>query len=365
MSGPERLDRFMARANAAYYAQSDPFADFTTAPEISQVFGELLGAWVVVVWRSMGAPARFVLAEAGPGRGTLIADTLRLIGRVAPDCRDALSLALIETSQRLRGRQEAALAAVHDRPVLWLADSEALPPGPLILLANEFLDALPIRQFRREEGGWSEHHVLAGRSHWLPAIATAELLDGEAAAALEVGGIAELCEPALRWIRWLDARLAGQGGAALLLDYGPETPAAGDSLQALRGGAVADPLACPGSADLTAHVDFPRLCRVVRRTACHGPVPQGRLLSSLGLFERTARLAQGREPALRRSLYEAAHRLADPGRMGHLFKAVALCHPGLPAPPGFEASAAVRRGAGEPYSREGAACATGPGEIAP
>ena len=324
----ERLDLFMARANAAYYAAHDPFADFTTAPEISQIFGELLGAWAAVTWRQMGAPVPVQLAEAGPGRGTLMADALRAVRAVAPDFAAALRVHLVETSPGLRAVQAARLpdAVWHDR-------IEDVPAGPLILLANEFLDALPIRQLVRRGAGWAERHVADGRFVEIPA-ESPEAWDGAE------GAVRELCEPALALAAHLGARFAAVPGAALFLDYGPEASAPGDSLQALRGGQPADPLADPGEADLTAHVDFAALARAARRAgaAVHGPLPQGAFLTRLGLYPRTTRLARGRTPARALALMEAARRLAEPDRMGRLFKTLALCHPAAPIPPGFEAA---------------------------
>ncbi len=315
----------MARANAAYYATHDPFADFTTAPEITQVFGEILGLWAAVTWRQMGSPAGAILAEAGPGRGTLMRDALRAIGSVAPDFRAALSVHLVETSPRLRAAQAALVpgAAWHD-------SVETLPGGPLLLLANEFLDALPIRQFVRRGAGWAERFVGTDGFMEAPACLRADA---------DEGAIVERCEPALAIAAALGARFAATPGAALFLDYGPEKSAPGDSLQALRGGKPADPLADPGEADLTAHVDFAALAETAARAgaAVHGPLPQGLFLARLGLFQRSGRLAQTQPPARASALIAAARRLAEPDRMGRLFKALALCHPGLPTPPGFEA----------------------------
>ncbi len=327
----ERLDRFMARANAAYYATRDPFADFATAPEISQAFGEILGAWAAVAWRAMGAPDPVLLVEAGPGRGTLLADALRLVARVAPDFATALRLHLVETSPRLRAIQAAALPG---HAITWHDRLEDLPKGPLILLANEFLDALPIRQLVRAEAGWHERHVEAGGFVLLDGAPPPAPLDRRAVAP---GEVLELCEPALAAVRHLADRLAREPGAALFLDYGPDQPGHGDTLQALRDGRPADPLADPGSADLTAHVDFPALRDVAlsRGAAVRGPVGQGAFLSELGLFARTERLARDQPPAQARALVDAAHRLAAPDRMGRLFKAMALCHPSLGSLPGF------------------------------
>jgi SAM-dependent MidA family methyltransferase len=316
-----RLDAFMAQANAAYYAEHDFAADFATAPEITQVFGEILGLWAAVTWLQMGSPGRFVLAEAGPGRGTLMADALRAAAGV-PGFRAAADLHLVETSPRLRALQAARLAAT------WHARVEDVPDGPLILLANEFLDALPIRQFVRRGAGWTERFVADGAFVEQPAEAP-----GLAAAE---GEVAETCPAALAIARHLGGRIAAQGGAALFLDYGPAESAPGDSLQALRAGKPADPLAGPGTADLTAHVDF-QAFGAAAPCAVHGPVPQGRFLIALGLFQRSFALARTLPPREGAAMVEAAKRLAEPDRMGRLCKAIALCHPALPTPAGFEA----------------------------
>jgi SAM-dependent MidA family methyltransferase len=316
----------MARANAAYYTQRDPFADFTTAPEISQVFGEILGLWAAVVWQQMGAPNPVILAEAGPGRGTLMADALRAITARMPAFAAALRLHLIETSPRLRAIQAARLSAT------WVDRVEDLPDGPLILLANEFLDALPIRQFVRAASGWQERHVVDGAFVALPCATPAHPAAPDAPA----GSVIEIGEAARSIARTLGQRFAAGPGAALLLDYGPAESAAGDSLQALRDGRPADPLEQAGAADLTAHVDFAALARAAEGAAAHGPILQGRLLTRLGLFPRSDRLARGLAPAQAVAVMDAAQRLALPERMGRLFKALALCHPAQATPPGFE-----------------------------
>jgi SAM-dependent MidA family methyltransferase len=318
----ERLDRFMARANAAYYAGRDPFADFTTAPEISQVFGEVLGLWAAVTWRALGAPSPLRLVEAGPGRGTLMRDALR-----------AARVHFIETSARLRERQRAEVpeAAWHD-------DLSGVPAGPLILLANEFLDALPIRQFVWTGAGWGERYVTDGAFAVVPCAAPPP----DACPGAPPAGASEVHErnePATAFVTALARRIAGGGGAALLIDYGPEHSGPGDSLQAIRDGRPADPLRDPGTADLTAHVDFAALAGAARRAgaAVHGPLPQGVFLARLGLFQRTDRLARGQPPARAAALLDAARRLAEPAAMGRLFKAMALTHPDLPPPDGFAA----------------------------
>lgn len=372
MTAPERLDRFMARAVAAYYAgPRDPFGqtgDFTTAPEISQAFGECLGLWAAVTWALMGRPDPVLLVELGPGRGTLMADALRAAAEVAAPFRAALRVHLVEASPRLREAQRArlggAVAAWHD-------DVTRVPPGPAIVLANEFFDALPIRQFVRRGAGWAERFVADGAFVERPVGAghaptpPSNLADG---AALEAGravaaedampplpadapggAVQEVSDAGRALAAALAARLKAQGGAALALDYGPAAGGFGDSLQAMRGHRAADPLAEPGTADLTAHVDFAALAAAARAAgaAVHGPLPQGLFLGRLGLTSRAAMLAaaaqrdtqttgQGRERA--GLILSGAERLVAPERMGRLFKALCLCDPALPPPPGFEAA---------------------------
>ena len=321
----ERLDAFMARANAAYYATHDPFADFTTAPEISQMFGELLGAWVAVTWQMLGSPAELLLVEAGPGRGTLMADALRVISRASPGLAAAVRVHFVETSPRLRAEQARLVpgAVWHDRV-------EDVPDGVAIVLANEFLDAVPIRQFVRRADGWAERYVSGG--------AFAEVAGAGPERRAAPGEVVEVGEAGLAWVALLAARLAAQGGAALLLDYGSAESLPGDSLQALRGGRPSDPLGSPGEADLTAHVDFAAVAGAARGAgaAVWGPVPQGVFLERIGLSARAARLAAAR-PERAAEVENAASRLASPGRMGALFKVVCLGGPGLAAPAGFEA----------------------------
>lgn len=302
----ERFDQFMARANAAYYARGGFTRDFVTAPEITQVFGELLGAWSKIVWQMLGAPADILLAEAGPGRGLLMADALR----VWP----APHVHFIETSPSLRAEQQARVPQAQ-----WHESLASLPDGPLILLANEFLDALPVRQFIRRETGWMERFVEHGAYVELP---TDYALPDD-----PLGSVREVNEAALDFCRQLAARQA----VGLFIDYGPAESAPGESVQAIRDGAYADPLAHEGEADLTAHVDFGALKRAVH---AQGPVKQNHFLTSLGLYQRSDRLAQ-RHPEKAMDLRLSVQRLTAPEAMGSLFKVLAVCPAHLPPLPGF------------------------------
>ncbi len=320
----ERLDAFMARATAAYYGQGAGIgADFTTAPEMSQAFGECLGLWCAVTWEAMGRPARVIWAEAGPGRGTLMQDALRAARQMAPAFAQAAEIHLVETSPVLRamqkGRLGAAVAAWHDR-------LEELPEAPTLLLGNEFLDALPIRQLIRRGGAWRERWVAGGAFAEQPT----ELDPGPA----PEGEVREVAEAAQAVAAWCARRVARHGGAALFLDYGPAESGPGDSLQAMQAGRRAEPLAPPGSVDLTAHVDFAALSRAAAGARVHGPIPQGVFLARLGLNARSAMLARA-EPSHARAILSAAQRLLLPESMGRLFKAICIAHPALPVPEGF------------------------------
>jgi SAM-dependent MidA family methyltransferase len=333
----ERLDAFMARAAAAYYArQESPFGragDFTTAPDISQAFGEVLGAWCAVMWERMGRPNPVLLVECGPGRGTLMADALRAVAPVAPAFRTALRVHLVEASPALRGAQARLLG---EAVTGWHDDVGSLPAGPMLLLANEFLDALPIRQLVWRDGQWVERWVEAERFVELPFAADPpHPLPPPPAGE---GEVLELCEAALGFATTIATRLTHQGGAALLLDYGYAMPAFGDTLQAVRAHQTGlDPLAAPGSRDLTAHVNFHAVAQAARAAgaATFGPLPQGLFLQRLGLMTRAAMLAQSR-PRLAGEILSGAERLVAVEGMGRLFKALAFCDPRLGPPPGFE-----------------------------
>ncbi|MGO8915961.1 MAG: class I SAM-dependent methyltransferase [Stellaceae bacterium] len=345
-TGPLTVADFMTEAllhpRLGYYTTRDPLGargDFTTAPEISQIFGELIGLWCADAWEKMGRPARVILAELGPGRGTLMADALRALKR-APDFRRALRLHLVEASPVLRAAQRAALAAADPT---WHDSLASLPDGPVILLANEFLDALPIRQVLRGERSWHERLVTLDADG--ETLAFAVDAAPSAAAALvpprlrdaPPGSLCELRPAALSLAAGLGARLARQGGIALFIDYGYWPSACGDTLQALarhrRHGVLAD----PGAADLTAHVDFAALATAARAAGARawGPVPQGGFLAALGLAERAAALIARASQEQVAAIESGCRRLIDPAEMGTLFKVLALADPALPAPAGI------------------------------
>lgn len=334
-TGPISVARYMTLAlldpRAGYYTTRDPFGaagDFVTAPEISQMFGELIGLWAADLWQRLGAPPRIVLAELGPGRGTLMADALRA-ARALPGFHAALIPWLVEASPRLARIQAERLDGSGAQ---WAGDLAGLPGDvPLIVVANEFFDALPIRQFVRRGRAWHERLVgldergalafaLAPEPGHLDDLLPAKILDGA-----PDGAVAEIC-PAGRAIAGdLGRRLAAQGGGALIIDYGPPAPGTGDSFQAVRRHGFHDVLADPGQADLTAHVDFAALAAAARAAgaAAWGPIGQGDLLQRLGIAARAAALTRA-NPGRQAEFDSAATRLTAPDQMGTLFQALAL-----------------------------------------
>ena len=339
-TGPITLADYMAdcllHPDHGYYATRDPFGaagDFTTAPEISQMFGELLGLCLAQAWLDQGAPAPFTLAEIGPGRGTLMADVLRATRQV-PGFHAAARVTLIEASPTLRRLQRHTLG---DHPATWADDLGSLDEAPLFLLANEFFDALPIRQFTRQPGGWSE--TLIGVTDGALAFGTAApaplaLLDHRLPDTTP-GDVVEVCPAATAIAARIGALIAARGGAALIVDYG-DWRSRGDTFQALSRHRFVDPLAAPGEADLTAHVDFEAIARAAAPAQASALIPQGVLLSRLGIDQRAARLAAGLTGAALSAHLAATRRLTDPSEMGSLFKALALTPQGCPPPPGFD-----------------------------
>jgi SAM-dependent MidA family methyltransferase len=334
-TGPMRLADYMGlclfHPEHGYYTTRDPFGtagDFVTAPDISQMFGELLGLWLAQCWLDQGAPAPVTLAELGPGRGVLMADALRATKGV-PGFHAALRVHLVEASPRLRAVQADRLAAFapafHDH-------ADGLPEAPLLVIANEFFDALPIRQFHRDGAGWRETVVGLDGDRLALGLSPPVVVPG-----LRGEGIVEVCPVAGPIMARIGGLIARHGGAGLIVDYGA-WGTQGDTFQALRGHAFADPLADPGRADLTAHVDFAALAAAAAGCAT-AFTTQGALLSALGIGARSERLARGLTGEALRQHRDAADRLTNPARMGDLFKAMALCPEGH-HPPGFPDAAA-------------------------
>ena len=324
-----------------YYRRGRPIGaggDFVTAPEVSQMFGELIGLWCAAVWQSMGQPQRVRLAELGPGRGTLLADALRAV-RTVPAFRDAIDLHLVETSESLRVEQATLLV---DAQPTWHERFETVPPGPVLIVANEFFDALPIRQFERVGNAWQERVVTLAPSSQALRFAAADSVPVEAGLGCAPSGAIVERAPAREVLAGaLAERIAAEGGAALIVDYGPEQPGFGNTLQAVKRHSCHDALDEPGSADLTAHVDFSSLAASAQQAGANvfGPVPQGRFLRSLGIAARAARLRQDASADQAADIDAALRRLTGVHGMGELFKALALAHPALDTPPGFETEA--------------------------
>jgi SAM-dependent MidA family methyltransferase len=319
-----------------YYATRDPLGrggDFITAPEISQMFGELIGLWLAQVWMDQGAPGAFVLAELGPGRGTLMADALRAT-RGVPGFHAAAQLHLVEASPVLRASQAAALGAHTPRFHDSIGD---LPEAPLFVIANEFFDALPIRQYQRGANHWQERQIGARDGALIWGLAPETPVDAltPRLAATEPGQIVERCAPAEAIAEDIGRRIAAHGGAALIIDYG-DVESLGDTFQALSDHAYADALAAPGQADLTAHVAFDPLARAAAPARASALIQQGVFLERLGITARAQALATRLDGAALETHIAAHRRLTHPTQMGHLFKVLGLTPPGAPLPPALD-----------------------------
>ncbi|MCX2725882.1 class I SAM-dependent methyltransferase [Roseibium salinum] len=330
---------------AGYYATREPFGergDFITAPEVSQMFGELVGAVCLSAYQALGSPGRFQLAELGPGRGTLMFDLLRMAA-LRPRFLEAASLNLVETSQRLRQIQKKTLSRSPLQPQFRDRFAD-IPDGPLILVANEFFDALPVHQFVKTTDGWRERQIgLTGDGDLAFGAGAAGLADDavpEEIRAAPEGAIFETQPTANAIAEEIGARLAEHGGAALFIDYGYLQSAPGDTLQAVRKHAFDDVLAHPGEADLTAHVNFQALAAAAARGGARvlPPLTQGDFLLRAGLLERAGALGAGKSHREQETIRDAVERLAAPGQMGDLFKVLAVTAPGISFPPFDSAS---------------------------
>ena len=331
--GPIPVSDYMALANAHYYATRDPLGaagDFVTAPEISQMFGELIGLALADVWDRAGRPEGVRYVELGPGRGTLAADALRAMRAAGLEP----AVHLVETSPMLRSTQAERVpgAAWHDHL------SNLPGEGAILAVANEFFDALPARQLVATPSGWRERRVAVDGERFVP-VAGQPAPDGAIPAhvrAAPAGTVLEASPASLAYVRSIAERLRRQGGTALIVDYGHDRLAAGETLQAVRRHEYADPWMDPGESDLTAHVDFESLARAATQSgvSVHGPVGQGDWLDRLGIDARAQALA-GAAPHRSEELRAARERLVSPGQMGRLFRVMGLTAPGWPDPEGF------------------------------
>ncbi len=330
----EFMDACLSDPEHGYYMRREPFGragDFVTAPEISQMFGELVGLWAVATWEMMGEPRPFVLAELGPGRGTLMADILRT-ATVKPAFLAAANIHLVEISPRLREVQRTTLASAGTA-LHWHGRVEDVAAGPAIFIANEFFDAMPIRQFQWSGGRWAERVVGIGADGGL-AVGLKPVAQRPPRVDLPDGAVVEASTSGQAVVAAIAERLAATGGAALIIDYGSGKPGYGDTLQAVRQHKYAHPLAAPGEADITAHVDFVALARAATAAGaqCRAVIGQGEFLVRLGLVQRANVLGRGKDTGTRDAIAAAMERLAGPKGMGDLFKVLALSAPGLKLP---------------------------------
>jgi NADH dehydrogenase [ubiquinone] 1 alpha subcomplex assembly factor 7 len=345
--GPVPLDRYMQQCltdpECGYYTRLDDIGakgDFITSPEISQMFGELIGLWIADMWTRMGSPDDAIIAELGPGKGTLMADALRAVQRAAPDLLAKCQLWLVEASPRLREIQGQRLEAYSPN---WAETVEDIPEQPVLLIGNEFLDALPVRQIVRRGDSWLERAIGFDADD---ALAIVEITpQGEVPAELPPMAEGEVLEisPARSAVgRTVAAQIAVHGGAALLIDYGHELTVPGDTLQAMKAHRFHPILETPGEADLTSHVDFAALARTASQDGLNilGPIGQRQFLLRLGIEARLAQLLKNAEPEVANGLTSGFRRLTDPSHMGHLFKVMCLSHEQIGIPTGYVADEA-------------------------
>ncbi|AGB44644.1 hypothetical protein Mesau_02206 [Mesorhizobium australicum WSM2073] len=333
--GPMPVNEYMALClfdpRDGYYTTREPFGaagDFITAPEISQMFGELVAVWLYQAWAAIGRPMPVTVAEIGPGRGTLMKDMLRTLSRLDPALANGAAFAMIETSPRLAEIQKQTLGATPFA-IDWHEAIETLPHQPLLIVGNELFDAVPIRQFIRAGADWRERMVGLDDADNLCFFAGAgsvdpTLLPRDAADAPQ-GAIVEIAPARTALMAAIAERMAAHGGAGLFLDYGHLRPGVGDTLQALRRHSHEDVLANPGEADLTSHVDFAALAAIVRAHGLDAHLStQGNFLLGMGILERAGQLGADAGQAARDKISDAVERLAGPQAMGELFKVLAV-----------------------------------------
>lgn len=347
LNGPMSVEQFFLIAASghpqSYYASQVPFGpsgDFITAPEFSQVFGECLGLWCLDLWMRMGSPAAFRLVELGPGNGTLMADILRTAA-IRPGFAPAAHVELVETSPRLRAIQAARLQTARVASLRWADSLEDVSDGlPLIVVCNEFFDALPARQFLKLNGRWHERVVALDKddrlSFGVVGDTDCSALVPAAVRAAPDGSVHEACAAGASIARRIGEMLVANGGALVSIDYGYEGPAVGDTLQALRSHAPCSVLSAPGTADITFHVDFAAIAAALRGAGAHAwpVVDQGTFLLRLGAAERTAALVRRADPGQGEALRRAFERLTSREAMGTLFKVLCASHPATLVPAG-------------------------------
>jgi len=343
-SGPISVAQYMALClfdpQAGYYMTREPFGrggDFITAPEVSQMFGELIGVWSAGAWHALGRPDPFILCEIGPGRGTLMRDLLRVTSRVAPDLLRAARVAMMEASPRLTEAQRIMLAA-SPVPIAWHTRLDEIAPGPLVVIANELFDAIPVRQYVKIGGAFRERLVGLGTGGEFTFVAGAGSIDPsflpEGGREAPEGAIFEAAPGREAMMAEIASRIAARRGAALLIDYGHLVPGFGDTLQAIRRHRPEEVFASPGEADLTSHVDFAALSAAARAAGCRTAVKtQGRFLLEMGLLERAGRLGAGKSASAQDAIRADVERLAGPGGMGELFKVLCVSDAATEVPP--------------------------------
>lgn len=332
----------LANPNYGYYTTQNPIgksADFITSPEISQMFGELIGLWCIDIWNKMGSPASLHLVEIGPGKGTLMRDAINA-SAVMPKFQKSIQLHLVETSPVLRARQRSAL---NDVQVTWHTNFYEVPDGPMIIIANELFDALPIHQFQRTAAAWQERLVdieinsdqfklVLGPVSGAFATVSKELKESP------IGSVVEVSPDSINLMHTISSRILTQGGAALIIDYGSITNRPRDTLQGVVRHNTHNVFQDPGKVDLSAHVDFETLGYVAEQigAAVWGPELQGAFLQSIGIQARAAQLKKSATPNQAKDIDSALERLINPGQMGTLFKVLAVTSPEIQNPAGFQ-----------------------------
>ena len=339
---------YMAEAlgnqNYGYYRKGDPLGkngDFITSPEVSQMFGELIGLWSAICWQQIGSPSKINLVELGPGRGTLLVDAVRAVTGM-PEYLDAIELHLVETSPVLVQHQIRNLSTLN-KICRWHENFGEVPNGPFVLIGNEFLDALPVRQFVKTFGQWSERLIGLDKNgtclRWTTSsygtdweFPVPPALDG-----CDEGMIWEVCADAQDIVASISSAIMERQGIALFIDYGYVKQTGGDTFQAVQNHDFTDPLETPGEADLTAHVDFEAIKRVAveKGVRVSGPIPQGDFLRGLGIEQRAGRIMTTATKRQQLYIHTGLSRLIDEDEMGTLFKVIALSHPNDVQPEGF------------------------------